>query len=33
LLVNMAAIGMLMNIGSTGRRAIVTKRRRGHAAQ
>ena len=32
LLVNMAAIGMLMNIGSTGRRAIVTKRRRGHAA-
>jgi cell division protein FtsW len=33
LLVNMAAIGILMNIGSTGRRAIVTKRRRGHAAQ
>jgi cell division protein FtsW len=33
LLVNMAAIGILMNIGSTGRRAIVTKRRGGHAAR
>jgi cell division protein FtsW len=33
LLVNMAAIGILMNISSTGRRAIVTKRRRSHAAQ
>lgn len=32
LLVNMAAIGILMNIGSANRRAIVNKRRRGHAA-
>jgi cell division protein FtsW len=32
LLVNMAAIGILMNIGSADRRAIVNKRRRGHAA-
>jgi hypothetical protein len=29
----MAAIGILMNISSTGRRAIVTKRRPSHAAQ
>ncbi|MGA8281666.1 MAG: FtsW/RodA/SpoVE family cell cycle protein, partial [Desulfobacterales bacterium] len=33
LLVNMAAIGILMNISSTGRRAIVTKGRGSHVAR